>query len=154
MGQQQDYVAAPSIAQEQARQSYAGNVMSGRGPGWGTRLDITDTHVGVSPLNVTGAQRGLGVVAHVAGISGYGGVNALINHAKPDPLAIPLSEITSVAPGSGPGLFSPPTARIETTTGPVDVGVTGSIWSRSRSKTALTARDEFIDGLSRRLPGA
>ena len=128
--------------------------MSGRGPGWGARLDITDRHVSASPMNVTGAQRGLGALAHVAGVSGFGGVNSLVNLSKPEPLAIPFSEIKSVARGSGPGFYSPPTARIETTNGTIDVGVTGSLWAFSRGKTALTARDEFVAQLNRRLPNA
>lgn len=153
MSQQQDFVEAPAAAKEQTHESFAGNIMSGRGPRWGARLDITDGHLAASPMNVQGAQRGLGVIAHAAGVSGFGGVNGLINQAKPEPLAIPLSEITSVSPGSEGGWFSPPTARIETTEGSFDVGVTGSLWAPSRSKAALDARDEFVAQLDRRLSG-
>jgi len=107
-------------------------------------------------MNVTGAQRGLGALAHVAGVSGFGGVNALINQAKPEPMAIPLSEIRSVSPGSQGGWLSPPTARIETTNGSFDVGVTGtdSLWNLSGGKAAHDARDDFVAQLARRIGNA
>jgi hypothetical protein len=151
MGQETDYIEAPAVATETTHETFTGSIMSGRSPSWGAQLGITDGHLGVSPLNTQGAQRGLGAAAHVAGISGFGGINAAINTIKPDPLAIPFSEITSVSAGSEAGLFSPPTARIETTSGSYDVGVTGSLWTRSRSDKAREARDDFVSQLDRRI---
>jgi hypothetical protein len=151
LGQQTDYVEAPAAANEQTHQTFTGSMMAGRGPSWGTRWDLTDGHLAGSPMNVTGAQRGLGALAHVAGVSGFGGVNALVNQAKPDPLAIPLSEIRSVSPGSEGGWLSPPTARIETTDGSFDLGVTGSLWALNRGSAAHEARDDFVEQLDRRL---
>ena len=72
------------------------------------------------------------------------GINYLANRAKPEPRAIPLSSITSVAPGKGAGWFSPPTVRIGTTQGNVELGVTGGLWTLSGSQRALQARDNFI----------
>ncbi len=125
--------------------------MLGRRLGWGAEVGLYDSHVGVSPMNVEGAQRILGLGARAVGIPGFGGVNYLINQAKPEPQAIPYSEIASVTPGSGPGLFSPPTVRIQTTQGDnYEIGVTGNLWALSRSQQAVQARNQLLAELAAR----
>jgi hypothetical protein len=123
-------------------------MMSGRGPGWGAQLGLTPNYLSVSPMNVTGAQRILGLGARAVGVPGFGGVNSLINGVKPQPFAIPYSDIRSVTPGTGPGLFSPPTVRVQTTQGAYEFGVTGNLWALSASRQAVQARNQMIAALA------
>lgn len=151
LGQEQDYVAPPLPPGEQVQQTYAAAMMMGRARvGMGAQVGVCNDHLALSPMNVTGAQRMLGLGARAVGIPGFGGVNYLINQAKPDPQLIPYSDITAVTPGSGPGLFSPPTVRIQTTQGSHEVGVTGNLWALNRSQQALQARNQLLADLAAR----
>jgi len=150
LGQEQHYITPPLPPGEQVQQTFAGSTMSGRRLGWGAEVGLYDNHLAVSPMNVSGAQRILGLGARAVGIPGFGGVNFLINQAKPEPQAIPYSDITSVAPGSGPGLFSPPTVRVQTTQGNYELGVTGDLWAFNRSQRAVQARNALLSQLASR----
>jgi hypothetical protein len=143
LGQQQQYVPPPLPPGAQVQQTFAGSVMSGRRPGWGAQIGLTDVGMFASPMNVTGATRMLGLGARAVGVPGFGGVNYLVKRAVPEPVFIPYSQMTSVAPGTGPGLFSPPTVRVQTPEQMYEFGTTGTLWTLSRSQQAVQARDQL-----------
>jgi hypothetical protein len=151
LGQESDFVPPPLPPGETIRESVNGSVLGGRAGGWGAQLQLTPNYLTVNPMNVNSAQRGLGLMSHLVGIHGFGGVNAAINRAKPEPLAIPLHEIEAVSPGSGAGYFSPPTALITTRDGSVtELGVLGgsTVFRPNKSRKTTEARDEFVTRLN------
>jgi len=150
LGQEQHYLPPPLPPGEQVQQTFAGSTMLGRRLGYGAQVALYDNHLALSPMNVTGAQRILGLGARAVGVPGFGGVNYLINQAKPEPQAIPYSDITSVTPGTGPSFFSPPTVRVQTTQGNYELGVTGGLWTLNRSQQAVQARNELLAQLAAR----
>jgi hypothetical protein len=150
LGQETDFIQPPLPPEENVTETVNGSVR-GVGGGWGAQLALTPNYLTVNPMNTNSAQRGLGLVAHAAGIHGFGGVNVAINRSKPEPLAIPLDDIVSVSPGRGAGFFSPPTARITTRDGSTqELGVLGgsSLLRPNRSPKTTVARDDLVARLN------
>ncbi len=101
LGQEQQYEMPTLPPGERVQQTLTGSVMSGRRPGFGAQIVVGQSNVGLAPVNTAGAQKLLGLGARAAGVSGWGAANSLINLAKPEPVVIPRSTITSVSPGTG-----------------------------------------------------
>jgi hypothetical protein len=109
-------------------------------------LDATNEGLIFSPVDTSAPRRILVGMARAGGVTGAGVANRIFERTPAvQPQRIPWSDVTSVHPGTGPGILSPPTLEVERTGADVlRVGVVHDPWAPNRSAANTTNRDLAI----------
>ena len=126
--------------------------MSRRTPAVGAQVQLAANELAIAPMNTTGAQRILGASGRLAGASSVGTFAKLLGaSAENRGRTISSREITAVSPGTGRGVLSPPTVRIETRDGHAqEIGIAASLFSPNWSRANVSARDAAAREIARR----